>query len=396
MLLQTNSYVVPKDRRAEHARLLRRFRQTLARLGCENFEVYEQVGANWNSDQSSGRFVQIMRFRDRRHQLSVQSAERNDPAGQALIAEFCDLINFPYQQEHGFFAVGFYTSVLPMGPMRMAGQEPGPGISEEEIATVQASSAAAAVAAEVPPPDQQTYVGASAANTGASAGDTDDQHFPRHADPHLDIANTAAEIPASGAVVEAAGQESDVQGAAAEEHDSGFGEQAPTQIDEEYVERELDEMVKSFGTVPTNGEAAHGATDNEKTPFDREHAPTDNGSFAKPDPQQETEEDRWAEELPSAHVPGDPGDADDDKFADLLESHFGQAADPAPAQDAGLGRDAPAAGGSGIGSVLDGGLLDDTRLDVALPAELIDEAEDPEPSAPESRSQPRGKVNGDE
>src|SRR5215218_7172452 len=51
MLLQTNSYIVPKDRRSEHTRLLRRFRQTLTRLGAEHFEVYEQVGANFASGE---------------------------------------------------------------------------------------------------------------------------------------------------------------------------------------------------------------------------------------------------------------------------------------------------------------------------------------------------------
>jgi len=118
MLLQTNSYIVPKDKRAEHARLVRRFRQTLARLGCEHFEVYEQVGANWSGGESTGRYVQIMRFRDRKHQLAVQAAERNDPGAQALIAEFCELINFPYQQQQGLFAVGFYQSVLPIASPR--------------------------------------------------------------------------------------------------------------------------------------------------------------------------------------------------------------------------------------------------------------------------------------
>src|SRR6476619_2251442 len=119
MLLQTNSYIVPKDRRAEHARLMRRFRQVLAKLGCDSFEVYEQVGANWGSaGDSNGRYVQIMRFRDRKHQLSVQNAERNDPSAQALIAEFCQLVNFQYQQQQGFFAVGFYNSVLPVAPVR--------------------------------------------------------------------------------------------------------------------------------------------------------------------------------------------------------------------------------------------------------------------------------------
>src|SRR4051794_34659290 len=99
MLLQTNSYVVPKEKRSEHARLLRRFKQVLHKLGCDNFEVYEQVGTNWTSDQSSGRFVQIMRFRDRKQQISLQAAERDDPMAQAVIAEFCELINFPYQQQ---------------------------------------------------------------------------------------------------------------------------------------------------------------------------------------------------------------------------------------------------------------------------------------------------------
>jgi hypothetical protein len=112
MLLQTNSYVVPKEKRGAHASLLLRFREALARLGCDIFEIYEQVGTNWDASQSSGRYVQILRFRDREHQLAVQAAENSDRDAQLLIAEFCELINFPYQQEHGFFAVGFYTNIL--------------------------------------------------------------------------------------------------------------------------------------------------------------------------------------------------------------------------------------------------------------------------------------------
>src|SRR6266478_236965 len=118
MLLQTNSYIVPKEKRAEHARLMRRFRQALAKLGCDLFEVYEQVGANWACAEN-GRYVQIMRFRDRKHQMAVQNAERSDPAAQALIAEFCALVNFQYQQQQGFFAVGFYNSVLPVAPVHV-------------------------------------------------------------------------------------------------------------------------------------------------------------------------------------------------------------------------------------------------------------------------------------
>ena len=119
MLLQTNSYVVPKEKRAEHARLVRKFRQTLARLGCDQFDVFEQVGPNWGGGETTGRFVQMMRFRDRKHQVAVQTAEKQDAAAQQLIQEFCDLINFGYQQQQGLFAVGYYQSVLPVAPMRM-------------------------------------------------------------------------------------------------------------------------------------------------------------------------------------------------------------------------------------------------------------------------------------
>ena len=96
-----------------------RFRQTLARLGCDHFETYEQVGANWAGGESTGRFVQIMRFRDRKQQQQVQEAERTDPAAQTLIKEFCELINFPYQQQQGLFAVGYYSSVLAVSPTRV-------------------------------------------------------------------------------------------------------------------------------------------------------------------------------------------------------------------------------------------------------------------------------------
>jgi hypothetical protein len=114
MLLQTNSYLVPREKRGEHVKLLQRFRQTLARLGCDHFEAYEKTAANWNSaGDGDARFIQIMRFRDRKHQLQVQQAEKTDPGAQQLIREFCDLINFPYQQQQGMFAVGFYSSVLP-------------------------------------------------------------------------------------------------------------------------------------------------------------------------------------------------------------------------------------------------------------------------------------------
>lgn len=112
MLLQTNSYIVPKDKRAAHNHLMQRFRQVLMKIGCDHFEVYEQVGANWAGGDTSGRFVQMMRFRDRKHCQAVQLAERNDPAAQALVRDFCELINFPYQEQQGLFAHGYYQATI--------------------------------------------------------------------------------------------------------------------------------------------------------------------------------------------------------------------------------------------------------------------------------------------
>src|SRR4051812_38696063 len=148
MPLQTNSYIVPKEKRVEHTRLLRRVRQALARVGCDHFEVYEQVGSNWTGE-TTGRFVQIMRFRDRPHQLAVQAAERVDQGAQDLIREFCELINFPYQQQQGFFAVGFYTSVMPVAPQSRPG---GPELPGDDGA-----AAAAAVGAGVGAAAEQTW-----------------------------------------------------------------------------------------------------------------------------------------------------------------------------------------------------------------------------------------------
>src|SRR5687767_13329168 len=109
MLLQTNSYVVPREKREEHERLIRRIRQALQRLGCDHFEVYEQVGTNWGPIKGGQRFIQIMRFRDRQHHLQIQEAEKSDPGVQELINEFCQLIDLPAQQGQGLFAMGYYS-----------------------------------------------------------------------------------------------------------------------------------------------------------------------------------------------------------------------------------------------------------------------------------------------
>jgi hypothetical protein len=170
MLLQTNSYIVPKEKRTEHARLLQRFRQLLARLGCDHFEAYEQVGVNWGGGEPTGRFVQIMRFRDKKHQQAVQSAERVDPDAQALIKEFCELINFPYQQQQGLFAVGFYNSVLPVTPLRTP-----PRVSEPEAFSPAPEPPAPEAATDTPEPaDHLTGVDSSAEDLPPDHLPTDD------------------------------------------------------------------------------------------------------------------------------------------------------------------------------------------------------------------------------
>jgi len=111
MLLQTNSYVVPKDKREEHVRLIRRIKQAMLRIGCEQFEIYEQVGANWAAMKGGGRFIQIMKFRDRQHHHEIQEAEKNDPGVQQLISKFMELVDLPEQQTCGSFAMGYYSRI---------------------------------------------------------------------------------------------------------------------------------------------------------------------------------------------------------------------------------------------------------------------------------------------
>jgi len=111
MLLQTNSYIVPKDKRTEHARLVKKFRQVMSRLGCDDFEVHEQAGPDW-STEVGGRFVQIMKFRDRDHQKLIRDAEQSDPVAQEMVREFCELINFPYQHAQGLATTAFYLGVI--------------------------------------------------------------------------------------------------------------------------------------------------------------------------------------------------------------------------------------------------------------------------------------------
>jgi hypothetical protein len=115
------------------------------------------VGANWSTGEPTGRYVQIMRFRDRKHQQQVQAAERADPAAQTLINEFCQLINFSYQQQQGLFATGFYSSVMPVGPggrtvAATATTSAGAAPATAEAAAEPAPAAGESAETYVPPP----------------------------------------------------------------------------------------------------------------------------------------------------------------------------------------------------------------------------------------------------
>lgn len=117
MLLQTNSYFVPKEKRTEHARLIKRFRALMTKLGCDDFDVCEQTGPNW-STEVGGRFVQIMRFRDEAHQKTVRETEQSDPSAQDLVREFCELIDYGYQQQQGMATTAYYRSLSSPPPQR--------------------------------------------------------------------------------------------------------------------------------------------------------------------------------------------------------------------------------------------------------------------------------------
>jgi hypothetical protein len=131
-----------------------------------------------------------MRFRDRKHQLAVQNAERSDPAAQKLIAEFCDLINYPYQQQQGQFAVGFYSSVLPVAPAH--GQQE----AAEETPAVGDAAGEAAVG-ESPAIEEEAAAAPDAQETAQAENYIEDINEPSD-EPGDFAAEAAAAAPSNG------------------------------------------------------------------------------------------------------------------------------------------------------------------------------------------------------
>jgi hypothetical protein len=122
-----------------------------------------------------------MKFRDRKHQLAVQMAERADPTAQSLLREFCELINLPYQQQQGLFAVGYYTSFL---KMRRATQ------GEEGVTSPAASDQPES--AEQPSPEISSGE-EPVAEAGSTAGENEEAVEPGSS-PDAAVESDAAEI----------------------------------------------------------------------------------------------------------------------------------------------------------------------------------------------------------
>ena len=328
MLLQTNSYVVPREKRSEHARVLRRFKQVLHKLGCDHFEVYEQVGTNWTSDQNSGRFVQIMRFKDRKKQIAVQAAERDDPVAQAVIAEFCELINFPYQQQQGLFAIGYYTSILTSGKLLDAPADHAPAPPPEP-----APAAIGAVG------EQMTMV----VDREDLADAVDEGELHPAGEVHRSpFAEAPIVSPAES------GQTSHPTGTNGDRHadDSEPQEPEDEQSPAHAAINDLDELIRQrFGEVQAG----------------------DNGRIIQaPAPESpETLDAPFEEKVHAGEVIDDEGGPLDTPSAvpEVVD-------EPLP--------------GSGIGAVLDASLQgDDPDLDIALPAELLDPPDSSGPHASE-------------
>jgi hypothetical protein len=112
MLLQTNSYLVPRDRIRAHDDLMRRFRSCFSRLGLETqqFEVLRETGPEFSTPRTSAvRHVQVVRFRDKDQYDLIHDAEAADPEAQELVAEFARLVELEAQQRRGHFVGTYYV-----------------------------------------------------------------------------------------------------------------------------------------------------------------------------------------------------------------------------------------------------------------------------------------------
>jgi len=92
---------------------------------------------------------------------AVQTAERSDPVAQALIKEFCELINFPYQQQQGLFAVGFYQGIMPLNSPVRQPPPSGPRPTAPHQRTKSPSQAA-----PLPPPKRRRLICRSGSRRG--------------------------------------------------------------------------------------------------------------------------------------------------------------------------------------------------------------------------------------
>jgi hypothetical protein len=252
-----------------------------------------------------------MRFRDRKHQLAVQAAEREDPVAQALVAEFCELINFPYQQENNLFAVGYYTALMGPAQSRM-------GVGEEP------ETAPAAADGPTPAPEWP-------AEPIRPFGET-----------NPDLSRLAQEFIRSARPVQ-------------EAHPAGTNGDADALKQASLVESH--EEVEPAGSegVPLE-QPAEG---NGKYDF---HIPQYAAAWGEDD------------EQPADSASSTPIEDSIPSLDELLDLEIGHGVSAAGASTAPEPGTADESESSGIGHVLDASLADD-ELDIALPAELVDPAE---------------------
>jgi hypothetical protein len=114
MLLQTNSYLVPNGRRAQHARLIQKFVACFERLGGD-IEVYEQTAPGFEPfarNTEAFRFAHVMRFRDHEHQQAVATREAQDQEAVKLIAELVELVDLRRQRRDGRYIGNFYRQAI--------------------------------------------------------------------------------------------------------------------------------------------------------------------------------------------------------------------------------------------------------------------------------------------
>ncbi|MEM7808642.1 MAG: hypothetical protein AAF561_11060 [Planctomycetota bacterium] len=119
MLLQTNSYLVPRHRLREHDDLMRQFVACFRRLGVADgaFEVFQSLDHEYrqHDNQPHQRITQILRFRDHDQQQAVHRAEASDPEAAELVEKLRRLVDLDEQAARKQFTSNYYGQIILTG-----------------------------------------------------------------------------------------------------------------------------------------------------------------------------------------------------------------------------------------------------------------------------------------